>query len=370
MKKGKWFIMIFSVLLLTGCWDERLLRNSRTVYMSGLDFGENERYRTTAIIRDMNISESSRGEISITNQLEAGEGNSIQETGISIERSIAGNFDPAKGRVFILGNEVAQENIYNTLDSIYRNARMNINARVIVAAGSAEELISHLLEEESEKGEYLYEMIRNSEEHTESQIMTQRSIRTYLFDEGRDFTVPYLGIDEESNKVEVQGSALFNGQSFTGSVLSPDDSTMLLLFMGDQYKKAILTEELDNEKNQFISFNVKDISKEQQIKKEDNVQVDITIQLNVEVGDFPPDHLDEEARISFLNEQLSKILTQRAESMFEQLATNRSDVLGLGRELIAYYPKIWEKIKGEDYYDHIRIIPKVKVRVTSSGAIL
>lgn len=363
-------IIICIVVLLTGCWDERLLRNSRTVYLSGIDFGNNERYMTTSIIRDMNISEASRGEISITNQLETGEGNSVKETSMTIDRSVAGNFDPAKGRIMILGSEVAKEDLNNLFDSIYRDARINISARLVVTDISANELIVHLQKEESEKGEYLYEMIRSTEKHTEAQYITLRSVRTYLFDEGKDFTLPYLGIDEESNKVKVKGAALFHGPTFTGEFITPDESTLLLLFMGVQSKKAVLTEKLNEDKNQSVSFNVKNVTKEQQLKKEEKVHANIAIQLDVEIVDYPPGHLDEERRVELLNKQLSAILTKKAENLFEKLEDSQSDVLGLGRELMARHPEIWDEIKGDHYYEHILVLPKVNVRVTSGGATL
>lgn len=61
MRKTELFLIFIILPLLTGCWDERLLRDSRTVYLSGFDLDENGDYQTTSIIREMNISESSRG---------------------------------------------------------------------------------------------------------------------------------------------------------------------------------------------------------------------------------------------------------------------------------------------------------------------
>lgn len=357
----------FIFLLLTGCWDERLLRDYRTVYLSGIDLDEEDNYLTTAIIRDMNISESSRGEISISDELVIGKGESIREAGMAIDRSVAGDFDPAKGRVVILGNEVAQENIYNVLDSIYRDPRMNINAKLIVTDGAANEIITHLQENEVEKGEYLYEMIKSSENHSENQNMTLRTIRTYLFDEGRDFTLPYLGIDEDYSEVTMQGAALFKGGRFTGEYLSPDEMTLLLFFKEKRALDAILTEELEEE--EVISFNVKNVSRELEIENKHGAHVIITLRLDLEVLEYPPDHLDEQETIDYLNKQLAKLLTEKAKRVFEKLASNQSDVLGLGRELMAYHPTIWKEIEGKDYYEHILVTPKIEVNVKSGRVI-
>ncbi|UJL46907.1 Ger(x)C family spore germination protein [Virgibacillus sp. NKC19-16] len=370
MRKNKIILLLLIIPLLTGCWDERLLKNSRTVYLSGFDLDEEKNYRTTAVIRNLNISDSSRGERSVSNELVTGKGESIRESSLSIDRGVAGKFDPAKGRILILGNEVAKRNIYNVLDSIYRDPRVNLNSKVAVTDGNANELIQHLIEEEPEKGEYLYEMIRSSEDHTQSPSITLRTVRNYLFDEGKDFFIPYLGIDKNKNKVELKGTALFKDRSFTGQFLSSDQSTLLLLFMEKQSKKAILTDQIDQTRDVSVSYNVKNVSRELSVEKKDKIHIDVSLQLDVDVVDFPPDNLDEQEMISYLNKQLSNHLTKKADILFKKLADNQSDVLGLGRELIAFHPSIWEEIKGENYYEHIVVNPEVKVNVTSSGITL
>lgn len=362
-RKTELVLLFFILPLLAGCWDESLLKNTRTVYLSGFDLVEEDDYQITSIIRDMNISESSRGEISISNKLVTGNGSSIKEASVTIDRSVAGNYDPAKGRVLILGIDVAKGDIYNVLDPLYRDPRVDLNARIAVTDNSANEIITHLSENEVEKGEYLYELIHSSEINSEIQDITLRSIRTYLFDEGKDFMLPYLSKDDPDDEVKVNGAALFHNNSFTGQFLSPAESTFLLLFMGKQSKKALLTERLDEEANVSVSYNVKNVSRELKLKKEEKVHADIMLQLDVEIVDYPPNHLYKQEVIDSLESQLSMILTEKADKLFKKLAENQSDVLGLGRELVAFHPSIWKEIKGENYYEHILVHPKVKVNI-------
>ncbi|WP_281292626.1 Ger(x)C family spore germination C-terminal domain-containing protein, partial [Oceanobacillus polygoni] len=119
-----------------------------------------------------------------------------------------------------------------------------------------------------------------------------------------------------------------------------------------------------------VSYNVKSVSRKLKLEKEEKVHADIMLQLDVEIVDYPPDHLDKQEMINFLENRLSKILTEKADALFKKLAANQSDLLGLGRELIAFHPSIWKEIRGENYYEHILVNPKVKVNVSSSGIIL
>ena len=216
MKKTKLLIILLILPLITSCWDERLLKDTRIVYLAGFDTAENNNYLTTTIIRDIIISESNRGHTSVSDELVMGKGSTMSETGLKINRSVTGDFDLAKARVIMFGKEVAERDIYRLLDGIYRNPRVNLHSKFALADNTANEIITHLANDEMQKGEFLYEMIASGEENTEIQDITLRSIRTYLFDDGKDFTVPVLSLDEEDSKVKVTGAALFHDRSFTG----------------------------------------------------------------------------------------------------------------------------------------------------------
>ena len=138
---------------------------------------------------------------------------------------------------------------------------------------------------------------------------------------------------------------------------------MLLLLMGRRSEQAILTKKLDGEDNVHVSFNVRNVSKKKNLEIKEKIHVDIELELVVEVVDYPPDHLEKQEAIDHLNKQLSEILTERADALFKKLQTNQSDLLGLGRDLMAYHPDIWKEIKGENYYEEIVVNPKVKVKV-------
>ncbi|MBT2668509.1 Ger(x)C family spore germination protein [Bacillus sp. ISL-4] len=370
MRKNKLVLTLIILTLLTGCWDERLLKDVRIVYLSGFDLDEKGDYLITVLIRNLNISKSSRGERSITNDMITGKGKNVRETSLNIDQSVAGTLDPAKGRTLILGNDIAKGDIFNVLDTIYREPRLNVNSKVVVTSGSAKNLIQHLTEKEMEKAEYFYELIKSSEDLTEIPSVTVQTVCTYLFDEGKDFFLPYLGIDKEDHTVKVKGTVLFHDRSFTGQYLSIDESKLLLLFMDKKARKAILTDRVEQQEDAALSYKVKRISRNLKVTKKDKVSVDISLQLDVEVIDYPTDHLDNQKKIKDLNQQLSRQLTKNADALFKKLADNQSDVLGLGRELIAFYPSIWEEIKGKNYYEHIEVNPEVNINIISRGIIL
>lgn len=62
-----------------------------------------------------------------------------------------------------MGKDLARENIYQAFDSVFRKPRVNINAYVAMTDGTAEDLLTHLSENEVEKAEFFYELFDSSE---------------------------------------------------------------------------------------------------------------------------------------------------------------------------------------------------------------
>lgn len=212
MRKNN-LLMLFSLLiLLTGCWDEHLLKNARLVYVSGLDFDESGTYKMTSLLRTFsrNVSPSGGGDSSQAIDLFTGTGETVRESRLSINRAIEGEYDPSKERVLILGNEAAKSDIYKLLDVFYRNPRTPINSQIVVSEGTANSMLEHIFKEENAKGGYLYELIESAEKNTEVPELTIQTVCTYLFDEGKDFVLPYLGIDKEQNILKLRSQCLSN----------------------------------------------------------------------------------------------------------------------------------------------------------------
>lgn len=373
MKKNKIIIItlfLLSLFFLTSCWDERLLKNVRTVYLTGFDLEKEDNFSLTAVVRNLNISQSSRGEMSVVTEMITGEGRDLREMSLNLDQGVAGSFDPAKGKTIILGNDVATSNIYQIFDSIYREPRINLNTKIVVTSGTARELIQRLVDKEVEKSEYFYNLIKSREIVTEIPSETAQSLLTYLLDEGKDFFLPYLGVDADEEIIKVLGSALFHDHSFTGQYLTIEDSTLLLLLKGQKGKQAILTNQLDEGREGAISYKIKKVSRDMEVKKESKVHVDFTIKMDIEVIDYPTMAIDTKEKVDLLNKKISNHLTNEANRLFGILTENNSDILGIGRELIAYHPEIWEEIKGDDYYQEINVHPEVEVTIIGQGITL
>ncbi|MEN8699990.1 Ger(x)C family spore germination protein [Bacillus infantis] len=362
--KLAWLLII--VLILGGCWDERLLKNSRLVYISAFDLTKGGKYESTSIIR--NTTKVPNPQQEATNEIAKGEGLNIQDTRLAINRSLAGEFDPSKSKVLILGEELAKRDIYDVLDIVYRIPRTPIVAKVAVAEGNAGTLLDENHKNEPLLGEFLYELLLNSEESTEIQQLTVQNICTILFDEGKDFMVPYIKNDEANKKIEVSGSALFHDRIFTGKVITPEQSSLLLLFMDKMNKECRFVYKLS--KGETVTFAVNKVKRELNYTYSYGRTVfkaDLSIDIDIE--EYPLDHLHEKKISEELSRKISQKMSDDAKEVFRILKEEKADVLGLGRELIAFRPDIWENIKGSEYYAKVDVKPEVRIHISGNGII-
>ncbi|MDT9024451.1 MULTISPECIES: Ger(x)C family spore germination protein [Rossellomorea] len=358
-------VLLFINLSLAGCWDQRLLKNGRLVFSSSFDMVDEDTIKATAIIRDFK-------DRTPTNVMVQGEGKTIRETRMSMDRKISGVFEPSKNRVFLLGEELAKKDIYKFLDIFYRDPNSSISAKLAVVEGSGEEILSKLNEKNVLISEFLIEILTSAEGSTGIPKQNLQTVCTIMFDEGKDFALPLIKMKD--GEVELDGTAIFHKNSLTGT-LSFEESTLYLLMDNQRAKRTRFVTKIDNDKkmniDNYITYNVAKSKSKLTIVSDtpDNIQVGIDTNMDVSIAEYPQDKLTDKNKLKYLNKEISKQLTEDAQKMIEKIQIANSDLFGIGRELIAYHPKTWEKINWTETYPTITIVPTIKVDIVGHGII-
>ncbi|OIU71400.1 Ger(x)C family spore germination protein [Rossellomorea aquimaris] len=350
---------------LTGCWDQRLLKDSRLVYSSAFDLEDENKILTTAIIRDF------QGEFPTNVELQA-VGNTLRETRMKMDRKINGSFEPSKNRVFVLGEDLAKKDIYQFLDVFYRDPTSSISSKISIARGNGGELLSTLGQKNTLISEYLAEQISSAESATEAEKHNLQTICTVMFDEGKDFMLPLLAL--ENNEIQLVGNALFHKHSMTGE-LSVAQSTLFLALANKKAKLARFTSKMDTKNksslDDYISYSlIKPKSKMKIISDSPyDIKVEISMKTGIAIVEFPADKLTDKKKVKKINQKIQHDLQKRAENLIETIQTANSDLFGIGRELIAFHPKTWEKLNWEEDYQKITITPKIETEIIGNGII-
>ncbi|MCZ8510932.1 Ger(x)C family spore germination protein [Paenibacillus filicis] len=363
--------VIVVLLLMTGCWDQDLLRNARLLYGAGFDLAPNGKLLTTFVIRDMPASEQQ----SPKNDIIYTVSNTALEARDKADDKISRVLRAYRNRIILIGEEQAKQDIYPILDVFYRDPKSALNARVGVAQGKAADILSLkkvgnvLIEEEID------ELIMSKEGTTTVPKVTLETIYPVMMDPGEDFVLPYLM--EKGKRVDVSRIAMFHKRQFTGT-LSSDESAMYLFLKGNKGKVARFTQKISTRKDQpngddFLSFNVEKSKRNMKIliQSGDQITVRLDLKWKVSIVEYPKDRLNDKKMVAQLNQLLSKEMTHLVNETIKKMQIARCDGLGIGRQLMAFHPDIWKK-KKEDWgsnYQKVHFVPEVQVEIAKKGII-
>ncbi|MFI8687389.1 Ger(x)C family spore germination protein [Rossellomorea sp. NPDC077527] len=366
MKKNRILILfIIGSLTLSGCWDQRLLKNGRLVFSSAFDLTPEGNIHATSIIRDFKEG------VPTNTEVEA-DARTIRELRMHMDRKISGTFEPSKNRIFLLGESLAKKDVYDFLDIFYRDPNSSISAKLAVAEGEAGDILRLIEQKNVLISEFLIESITSAESFTGAPKVNLQSVCTTMFDEGKDFFVPLFKIKDE--EVIMDGTALFHKRAMSGT-LSVPESTLMLILMNQKGKVARVVTKVDsghkvNIEN-YITYNLVDPKTKLKIisTTPGNIQVELTMKTSASIVEFPQDKLTDKAKIKELEKQIKEHLEKETEEVIQKIQEANSDLLGIGRELIAFHPKDWEQLDWEKEYPTITIKPTIDLKIVGNGII-
>lgn len=366
----KTILIVLSLLLLSGCWDERQFKNVKLVLTMGFDKGENGGILETVSIPTAQRSSEGLGKEKV--QIVSSEAATPYEARSKINSKISNSFDPSKVKMLIIGEELAKENIYGILDEFYRNPNNNLNAYAALAKGKAQDIISYQDESIDRISDHISGIINGAVTATHAPGENIQLICAELFEPGEDFVLPLLTL--ENDGVVFSGLGLFHDTYYTGEDLSPEEGTILMLLEGIKGRVARITKKISEEHEielmNYITVSVMKLNRDLKIKtKGDQISVLLDLSLKVRIIEYPFDHLTQKGKKQELAKKLSDALTKDAEQVIKKIQEANSDVLSIGRKVHAYHPDIYKKLDWNEAYPEITITPKVEVDIFQHGVI-
>ncbi|WP_078378723.1 Ger(x)C family spore germination protein [Sutcliffiella halmapala] len=359
-----------ALLLLTGCWDQQLLKDRimiKAVAFDETNEGDLKMTLALTVIDSEKIYEEILYEVGAT----------PRNIRTKIERSVHENLDASKNRVVLISEDLAKKDIYPILDVFYRDPSSALVAKFAITEGEAGEIINESKKGNILTGEFISDLIINAEDNTFVPDVNLQVISPYLFDPVYDFTVPILRM--KYNKVYIDGLALFNDKRMGGKLTS-EEATLFLLQINKLAKDTFYTIPVLNDGQEVkdnISIAVLDAKSKMTIHDEEELTVNLDLNLQVGVIEFPEDDIFSQEKVDELNTKISIYLTEKANTIIRKLQAANCDGFGIGRKLYAYHPKTWEQLlnRGEEsvswkeIYPTIKIEPSVKVEIQNSGII-
>lgn len=89
----------------------------------------------------------------------------------------------------------------------------------------------------------------------------------------------------------------------------------------------------------------------------------LKLHLKASLLEYPKDHLNNMNSLNKLEKKLSKGLTAEDHKIIKILQKNNCDSFGVGRQLIAHHPKLWNTYN----YKNVKIHSKVNIEIINTG---
>ncbi|WHY35071.1 Ger(x)C family spore germination protein [Cytobacillus firmus] len=137
MKKfGVMSAIVLTVILLSGCWDQRELGEITVVTGMAVDKGEDGKYTLT--VEGINATELNNRTASgyAPSIVYSAEGNSLAELTYRVNEGISRHLIYSHMRTLIIGEELAEEGIIDFIDFLERNREIRDDFNILIARGA------------------------------------------------------------------------------------------------------------------------------------------------------------------------------------------------------------------------------------------
>lgn len=367
--------IILCLILLTACWDQRLLKDLKLVFIVGFDKGENDEILSSIAIRGSKKLSTGGTSGEATVAIVEGSGITLRDTRLELDRKIPGEFSPSKTRVYLLGEALAREDLYTIFDILYRDPRAPLGAKLaIVRDGDAANIIRMKTIKETLLTEAIQNLLENAEQRTLISNETVQSICPTMFDPASDFHLPVIQ-KAGSHDIEVSGLGLISDRNYTGVTLNPIESTLLLLLEGKKGKKTQLNLMVhpDEEKvrNRYMTINIGKAKQKMEVAVHslNNITVSIDLNLTATIVEYPKNDVVDKKVVDQLAKKAATSLEEQAKEIVKTIQLANSDVLSIGEEIKVHHHDSWKKLNWRETYPTIDIQPKVKVKIVGTGII-
>ncbi|MBO0996071.1 Ger(x)C family spore germination protein [Bacillus sp. SD088] len=368
-------LFIWTVILATilaGCWDQRLLKDHSLVLAIGYDRENDENLIKTVTFPTNSSDMTQQNKHSDESIVLSMTGDTVKDAEKKMDQSIPEKFDRSKAKVILMGEQLAFQGIFSTLDSIYRDLRGPLNAKTAIFDGKAKDALSVKTDESMLVSDVYSELLDSAAEQGITKNENVQTACPIILSEGKDLVLPYVGLKDDK-EVRVKGVALFHGDQLTGHLNIKETSMFLILSNhnpnGLTLNLKVRNDQKKHEKN-FVNIAIRDIKRRIKMNtKNGHIGAMVNVKLKVEIDEYPLDHLKKEKKVKALSNNIETQLNKLAKKTLSKMKEANNDSLGLGEKVKAYHHSTWEKIDWDKEYPEVPIETTFHVEIIRHGII-
>lgn len=363
----------FIFIILTGCWDQRLLKDHNLILGIGYDINNEQKIIKTVTFPREIIGDPQQIAASTESEIISTKGDTVKDAEDKIDQFISGKFDRSKAEVILIGQDLAENGVFTTLDSIYRDLRGPLNASVAVVNGSAQNALNIDETYNQLTSAFYFDLLESANSNGIIKHENVQSICPVILSTGEDIVLPYISFQKNVDKIKLDGLALFSGDTMTGT-LSLKEATTLLILSNQAPKRTKvnlqITDDKDKYDKNFVDFSIQQTKSKINIDTDgEDIKVSIDLKTKVEIDEYALDHLDDKPHVKTLSKQINEKMTKRAEKTIKKIQKANNDALKIGQQIRALHNDTWKKIDWNEIYPKIPIDVNFDIEIVRHGII-
>jgi spore germination protein KC len=347
-KTIKGIILLFSLLLLTGCWDYVSLNDITIVSGIAID-KDTEKKQYKLSIEIISLAESAKSKAVESEVLEA-VGKTIFDAIRNAKKRALSKLYFADMQTIIISNQIAKEDGVNSIISWFlKDAEVRETINLVI---SKEKTANEILTKKPIDYPVAAFQIKSILSADNIDTSSTKNIRLYkaydiMHSNGMSLVLPVFHIVENNKKkvFEASGVAAFKKDKLVG-YLSPGDSKYYL-FADDSVAGGVLTLKLDDSKLDNIALEIAHNATSKSFTYKDN-KFKFNIKTNTKV--YINEYRDQAKEI---DEKKVKEITAQAEKMIESNIKKvinkakkefKTDIFCFGNLVYKNNPSLWKKV--------------------------
>lgn len=385
-----YFLLLTSIIILSGCWSHKELTDIALVAALGIDRSEEGKYKVTfQLVNPGNVEQGKQGGGQATPvTVFSNSGDNLVEASRRATQNIPRRLYYAHTNLIVISEKLAKEEGINTIfDAFERDPEFRTTTTVVIANNTtAESIVNTLTPMEKIPANKVIKTLKSSEKRWGGFMnVTIQDVIRDLVSQGKEPVISGFTISgnvEKGKKLEgiqqtspeaslkAKGLAVFkDGRLIDWLKGETARGTTLIL-----NKISATAENIDwNGKKEAISYQMVRQKTRVKVNKTNNGMPVITIHVKAEgdIGEVSiPIDVSNPKRILEIEKRIEKEIKKEIHMAVQRAQDNRADIFGFGEAVHISDPKLWKKLKhnwNEQYFPELEVNVRVDAFIRRTG---
>ncbi len=369
MKRILVMIMCMTLLILTGCWDQKIYERIGFILQLGLELDQDEKLVYTATIPIIGPDIKGNVDVFTTSR------NLLREAREEVRHVSGKAVEGGKTQHIYFSKELAQKGINQFFEIFLRQSENPLLANVIVVDGSPKEMmeLSAQFENKPRPAAYVNDLLVNARQNSYIPETRIYDFSILAYSKTIDPITPLVRYNRKH--IEIAGSALFSGDKMVGEINTAETGILHALLGTDntiQYMYRDQEEERETSQiKEGVALSIKGAKRKVEINTEgETPQIDIKLDLKASLAEYGVGHsMDNPEAKKRLEEAVSKSIQKDCLEVLAYLQEVGSDPLGVGEMIRAKHNPYWKSVEWKEVYGAAIFNVEVKLLFEFYGTI-